>query len=157
MTRGTRNGRARTTRSTAPGREAERYRREIDEGSRAGRGGGRAFENLETARSDFREYVETLRSQWDEHSNGLVDMADSGSRAYGEAVESVAWLEAMCEKYENDYAIREYNDLVKDAINATTGGRIDAALEPYEAWMGDAAKVTLAFLDSSMDADGAVS
>ncbi|MGV7931149.1 MAG: hypothetical protein AB2L13_19980 [Spirochaetota bacterium] len=129
---------------------------EIDEGlARWAEEEAALSENLETARSDFREYVETLRGQWDEHSNGLVDMADSGSRVYGEAVESVAWLEAMCEKYENDYAIREYNDLVKDAINATTGGRIDAALAEYAEWLGDAASVNLTFLDASMDADGA--
>ncbi|HSV97218.1 MAG TPA: hypothetical protein VLM75_09810, partial [Spirochaetota bacterium] len=110
--------------------------------------------NLESARSDFGQYIETLNRQWEDHSLGLVDMAGSGSKTYGEAVESVAWLEKMCEKYENDYAIKEYNDAVKDAINRDTDGRIDAVFAAYSAWLGEAANVTLAFLDASMDGDG---
>ena len=82
-------------------------------------------------------------------------MATSGSRVYGEAVENVAWLERMCGKYEGVPAIREYNEAVREAVNATTDGRIDAALEPYAAWLGNAANVNLTFMDSSMDTDGA--
>ncbi len=129
---------------------------EIDEG--LGRWAGEETElsaNLEKARSDFREYAGTLNRQWEEHSLGLVDMATSGSRVYGEAVENVAWLERMCGKYEGVPAIREYNEAVREAVNATTDGRIDAALEPYAAWLGNAANVNLTFMDSSMDTDGA--
>jgi hypothetical protein len=111
---------------------AERYRAEIDAGlARWAEEEAALSENLETARSDFREYVETLKSQWDEPLERLGGHGGFGLARVRRAVESVAWLEAMCGKYENDYAIREYNDLVKDAIKATTGGRIDAALEPY--------------------------
>ena len=131
---------------------------EIDEGlSRWAREEDSLTGNIETARSNFREYMETLKDQWDDHSSGLVGMASSGARVYGEAVENVAWLEAMCERYFGVPAVREYGESVKKAINAATDGRIDAALAPYEAWMGDAAKVTLSFLDSSMDSGGAYS
>jgi len=56
-------------------------------------------ENIERAQKDFQTYVDTLRSQWGDHSQGLMAMAVNGSRVYGEAVNNIKWLQEMCEKY----------------------------------------------------------
>ena len=58
-------------------------------------------ENIERAQKDFQTYVDTLRSQWGDHSQGLMAMAVNGSKVYGEAVNNIKWLQDMCEKYNN--------------------------------------------------------
>ncbi len=59
--------------------------------------------NIQVSRDDFQSYMATMDRQWDDHSQGLKDIAINGSDIYKEAVENIEWL---TEK-RNTYAINE--------------------------------------------------
>lgn len=80
--------------------------------------------NLARSQNDFRNYVETLNRQWDDQSLGLTNMAVSGSKVYGDAVDNVAWLTKMCERYKNIPAITAVTEEIKNAVRDADGKSI---------------------------------
>lgn len=76
-------------------------------------------ENIERAQRDFQIYVETLKNQWEDQSKGLMAMAVSGSKVYGEAVSSIKWLENMCKNYESIGAFGNLGEVKQENENFT--------------------------------------